>query len=128
MDSVGVKLLAPALMLAGCAATAPAEFDRTLDSTEPCRQDLRVTDLLERYPGVHVFRHGGDFQVRIRGSLQEPLYVLDGSPLTSRAGGVFSLVNPCEIDAIRVLTDPAQTFILRGAWRKRRSSDHDETA
>lgn len=68
-------------------------------------------DLIEgRFPGVDVRRvAGGGISVRIRGqrsltSGNEPLYVVDGMPITS-AGGVLADLSPHDIRSISVLKD-----------------------
>ena len=60
--------------------------------------------------------------LRIRGtsswtSAVEPLYVVDGTPLTSGFGGPLSGINKSDIETIRVLKDAASTSMygVRGA-------------
>lgn len=76
-----------------------------------------ANELVGRYPGVRVYRESSGLHVRIRQSLEEPLYVVDGLPLAPGSGGVLSAVNPCDIEKLQVLSDPADlTFYgLRGA-------------
>jgi TonB-dependent SusC/RagA subfamily outer membrane receptor len=80
--------------------------------------------MLARLPGVRVVHstklHGG-IQVRIRGSSsfqggEEPLFVLDGMPIASGDGQIFS-INPNIIETITVLKDAGATAIYgsRGA-------------
>lgn len=110
-------LLFPVLLLAGCVASAPVQRDTTFSPTGGCRADVVMNDLLGRHPGVRVLREGGGLQLRIRGALQEPLYVLDGQTLSVSPWGARPVVNPCDIQEIRVLSDPADlTFYgLRAA-------------
>jgi TonB-dependent SusC/RagA subfamily outer membrane receptor len=84
----------------------------------------RVEELLEsRFPGVHVFRlAGGGLSVRIRGpgSLLgngEPLYVIDGVPMTADPVLGLSWLNPADIARIDVLKNPPETSLygVRGA-------------
>lgn len=92
------------------------------DATE--RPVSQVAELLEgRAAGVHVLRApGGGVRVRIRGasSLQgssDPLYVIDGVPVSPDPGGTLSFLNPSDISKIEVLKDASATAIYgsRGA-------------
>ena len=105
-----------ALVLAGC-VTPPPEQPNVEVPWNGCRAEDVMHELLGRYPGVKVILEGSVLRVRIRGAREEPLYVVDGQPLAPAGGGVLSAVNPCEIQEIGVLTDPADlTFYgLRGA-------------
>lgn len=76
-----------------------------------------------RFPGVSVTRaDGGGLQIRIRGGSNtfygsdEPLYVVDDTPLPSGSGGIVFL-NPYDIQKIEVLKNPADTGLygIRGA-------------
>lgn len=76
-----------------------------------------------RFPGVSVTSApNGGLQIRIRGGSnsfygsEEPLYVLDETPLPSGTGGVV-FVNPYDIQRIEVLKNPADIAIygIRGA-------------
>jgi TonB-dependent SusC/RagA subfamily outer membrane receptor len=113
--SIPLLLFAP--VLAGCVASAPVQRETDFSVRGGCRAELVIHELLGRYPGVQVKREGSGLRVRIRGALQEPLYVVDAQPLAPASDGVLSAVNPCDIKQIRVLRDPADlTFYgLRGA-------------
>lgn len=73
----------------------------------------RLEELLARIPGVRVVRlASGEFSVRIRGmqsfnGSDEPLFVVDGVPLTSIRGGmsVVAGIPPADIARIDVLKD-----------------------
>jgi TonB-dependent starch-binding outer membrane protein SusC len=76
-----------------------------------------------RFAGVSVTRAaGGGVNVRIRGGANsflgsnEPLYVVDGTPLPSGTGGIVFL-NPYDIETIEVLKNPVDVGIygIRGA-------------
>ena len=75
----------------------------------------RLEELLNRVPGVTVIRvSGGEYSVRIRGSQSfhgsnEPLFVVDGVPLTAFRGGmsVVAGIPPGDIARIDVLKDAA---------------------
>ncbi|MFL5409458.1 MAG: TonB-dependent receptor plug domain-containing protein [Myxococcales bacterium] len=78
--------------------------------------------LQSKSPGVLVSRtEDGGIAVRIRGASSaygsnEPLYVIDDSPVQSGPGGALVGINPHDIESIRVLKDPADTGIygMRG--------------
>ena len=76
-----------------------------------------------RFPGISVQRtNGGGLKILVRGGTssffggEEPLYVLDDTPLPTGTGGVVFL-NPNDIQKIEVLKNPADVGIygLRGA-------------
>jgi TonB-dependent SusC/RagA subfamily outer membrane receptor len=88
-------------------------------------QPRTLIEMLARLPGVRVVQLStlfGGVSVRIRGSgssLQageEPLFVLDGMPIASGSGQIFS-INPNTIESITVLKDAGTTAIYgsRGA-------------
>ena len=83
-----------------------------------------IEQLLEaKIPGIHVTRtSSGAIAIRIRGissfySSNDPLYVIDGTPLDAGPEGALTGVNPYDIESIRVLKDPADIGIygVRGA-------------
>lgn len=82
-----------------------------------------ATLLQGRSSGVEVIvSPDGSFSVRIRGAASfygnpEPLYVIDGMPVTPGPGGALAGIDPYEIESIRVLKNPAETAIygVRGA-------------
>lgn len=70
-----------------------------------------------RFPGVDVVAAGaGGLRIRIRGGAnsflagEEPLYVVDGTPLPAGTGGIVHL-NPYDIETIEVLKNPADIGI-----------------
>jgi TonB-dependent SusC/RagA subfamily outer membrane receptor len=75
----------------------------------------RIEELLNRIPGVQVMRvAGGEYSVRIRGSQSfygsnEPLFVVDGVPLSGIRGGLGAVagIPPGDIARIDVLKDAA---------------------
>ena len=75
-----------------------------------------------KIPGILVTRtSSGAIAIRIRGTSSiygsnDPLYVIDGTPLDAGAGALTGL-NPYDIESIRVLKDPADTGLygVRGA-------------
>ena len=86
------------------------------------RPVARVSDILRgRISGVIVTEGpGGSVQVRIRDANRpgaDPLYVLDGMPVTPDPGGALSWLNPHDIASITILRDAASAAIygMRGA-------------
>jgi TonB-dependent SusC/RagA subfamily outer membrane receptor len=80
--------------------------------------------LMNRSPGVWVGRGpDGSLAVRIRGGSSslygnnEPLYVLDGFPITAGAGGTLPGISPYDIESIKVLKEAADISMYgaRGA-------------
>ena len=63
-----------------------------------------------RISGVTVTRTGDGISVRVRGATsfnmdEQPLYVVDGTPVTAGAGGSLSGISPNDIASIKVLKD-----------------------
>ena len=84
----------------------------------------RVEELLAgRVPGLRVVpTANGGFTVRVRGITTlhgnaEPLYIIDGMPVTLQPGEGLNWLDPAEILRIDVLKDPAETSVygVRGA-------------
>lgn len=78
--------------------------------------------LIGRAAGVQVIETPDGFALRIRGrnSLlldEEPLYVVDGVPVTPGPGGSINFLNPKDVEQIEVLKDASATAIygMRGA-------------
>jgi TonB-dependent SusC/RagA subfamily outer membrane receptor len=69
--------------------------------------------LAAKVPGVIISRTpDGGLAVRIRGNSSinansEPLYVIDGLPITPGPGGALLGINPHDIESIEVLKDAA---------------------
>ncbi len=99
------------------ASTVSAEEIARSASDQPIERVLQG-----RVSGVTVQRvDGGGISVRIRGASSfygdsEPLYVLDGVPITAGPGGALTGLNPYDIESIQVLKNPADTAIygIRG--------------
>lgn len=81
------------------------------------------TLLQGRTAGVHVAMNpNGSLVVRIRGASSfyassDPLYVIDGTPITPGPGGALAGLNPYDIESIKVLKYPHETALygVRGA-------------
>jgi TonB-dependent SusC/RagA subfamily outer membrane receptor len=103
------------------ASTAPSTV--TSDDIHPAPGDPIEKSLQGRISGVIVTTAAdGGISVRIRGQSSfsgnnEPLYVIDGVPITPGPGGSLSGISPNDIESIRVLKDPADLTMYgsRGA-------------
>lgn len=96
----------------------------TLTAEDIARQPGQPIEMVlqGRFAGVEVFKTPGGIAVRIRGTSSfygsnEPLYVLDGTPIQPGPYGTLSGINPHDIASIEVLKDPVQTAMygIRGA-------------
>ena len=83
-----------------------------------------IEQILEgRISGVTVARTAdGGISVRVRGvssfsQSNEPLYIVDGTPITPGPNGSLSGISPYDIESIKVLKDPASLTMYgsRGA-------------
>jgi TonB-dependent starch-binding outer membrane protein SusC len=98
---------------------------RSLGPAEIARLRVkRVEELLAgRVPGLRVLpTPNGGFTIRVRGTTTvqgsaEPLYIIDGMPVTLLPGEGLNWLDPAEILRIEVLKDPAETSMygVRGA-------------
>ena len=121
-----VLVLLPLSALLGCARgvseTEPAPSAST-DTLATAAGGKSIESLFQgRFPGVTVTRtDNGGLQIRIRGGnntlmgSDEPLYVVDDTPLPAGTGGILFL-NPYDIERIEVLKNPDDTAIygIRG--------------
>lgn len=140
MTSFSRTTLLPAVLLAGLlggcarpgqraptsATPPPAPPRRAAVTSEDIARSLSEPIemvLLGRFPGVLVTRTAsGGVSVRIRGvssfyGSNEPLYVIDGTPIAPGPNGALSGINPYDIASIEVLKDPVDTALygVRGA-------------
>jgi TonB-dependent SusC/RagA subfamily outer membrane receptor len=125
-----------AVLLAACARSTNPQTDAV--PAAPRREGAAITAeeiqqspgdpieklLMNKSPGVWVGRApDGGLAVRIRGGTSsvygnnEPLYILDGSPIEAGPGGSLSGVNPYDIESIKVLKEAADITMygVRGA-------------
>ena len=106
--------------------TSPEPARPEADTSASVRnRDGKTTENLfvGRFPGVNVTTGpNGGIQIRIRGgsgsgyTSDEPLYVVDETPLPSGTGGII-MVSPNDIERIEVLKNPADIAVYgsRGA-------------
>ena len=123
------RVLPAAVLVATIAACAHGQRDAaqtpapsppspsTVTSEEIARQpNVSLEQLIAgRVAGVRVVRApGGGISVQIRGRSSlvlsnEPLFVVDGVPITPGPNGTLSWLNPQDIASIEVLKDAAST-------------------
>jgi TonB-dependent SusC/RagA subfamily outer membrane receptor len=104
-------------------APAAPSADITSDDIQRAPGQPIEEILKGRVAGVTVTRAGdGGIAVRIRGATSiygsnEPLYVLDGIPITPGPGGSLTGIDPYDIESIEVLKNPSDTALygMRGA-------------
>lgn len=105
------------------ASSNSASLDEITDEDiEQSPAETNLQELLEgRVAGVQVLQQGNGIAVRIRGTSSingsnEPLYVVDGVPLTTGPGGVLA-INPYDVKSIEVLKRASETayYGVRGA-------------
>ena len=120
-----------AVLVAGCQSSR-----RATETAAPDPSSDVTSEDIERAPGQSIEEHlrgrvagvsvnrtaDGGIAVRIRGATSfygssEPLYVLDGVPITPGPGGSLTGIDPYDIESIQVLKDPADTALygMRGA-------------
>lgn len=93
-----------------------ADIERSPD--QPIEKVLQA-----KVPGVLITRTpDGGIAVQIRGAStiygdQQPLYVIDGVPISPGPDGGLTGINPYDIESIEVLKSPAETAMygIRGA-------------
>ena len=110
-------LIILALLLAGCASSAPRDQDIRSNTRAASLEDLLDDEILRRFPGVRMYRDGEGIHIRIRGSLKAPLYIVDGMPLAPTPSGALWGISPHDIESIEVVRDLARLsyYGMRGA-------------
>jgi len=80
-----------------------------------------LTEYLKRIPGLNVAGEGANARVTIRGrssltNQEEPLFVIDGTPINGGLSQASSFVSVPNIKSVRVLTSPTETTMygIRG--------------
>lgn len=102
------------------APAAPAVTGEDIERTPSVPVEELVTN---KFPGVWISRTAdGSLSIRIRGatSMQgsnEPLYIIDGTPIQPGPNGGLTGISPSDIASIQVLKDAAATTMygVRGA-------------
>ncbi len=119
-------LFLPFLFLISCNSTKNVtesnnNFKKTNDFKNP-DQSIDLVEHLRRVAGVQVNGSGANASITIRGinsinASSEPLFVVNGQPLTGGLNATRQLVPIQEIKSIRVLKNPSDTgfYGVRGA-------------
>lgn len=114
------------LLFAGCSSVSsivaeddPARPEGSISDDNETYTSL--ADFLRRVPGVSVTGYGEDVSVRMRGVKSfntgiTPLYIVDGQAVGTSYSQANSLVDPRDIDFVKVLKGPeASTYGIRRA-------------
>ena len=120
-----LSLLSTIFLFAGCASvdnTVSKEGGRPEGSISDEKNYYQnLADYLRKVPGVNVQGNGNNAYVTIRGvnsfnSGNTPLYVIDGQAVGNSYSQANNILNPTDIDYVRVLKGPdAAIYGVRGA-------------
>ena len=105
------------------AGNSPAGTIVTSDDLDRTPVESIERALAAKVPGVYISHTAdGSIAIRIRGNSSitgsnEPLYVIDGTPVNAGPGGSLTGVNPKDIASIEVIKDAVGTsfYGVRGA-------------
>lgn len=123
-STILLSILTLSLLFTGCSSTGGSvsnsgnEDDRISNEKDYYRS---LADYLTKVPGVNVSGSGDNAYVTIRGissfqSGNTPLYVVDGQTVGNSYSQANNMVNPQDIDYVRVLKGPdASMYGVRGA-------------
>jgi iron complex outermembrane receptor protein len=122
-----VSVVAVAELAAGCAQgtsrhePTPQPAVTAQDLERNASQSIEQV-LQAKYPGVQITRTGDGVAIQLRGpgsfySSGAALYVIDDVPMPSGRAGSLTLINPYDIESIRVLKNPEDIGIygIRGS-------------
>ncbi len=119
-----LPVLALSLLFAGCSSTSNTVANSSDDDGRISNEKdyyRSLADYLTKVPGVNVRGSGDNAYVTIRGvssfsSGNTPLYVVDGQAVGNNYSRANNMVNPQDIDYVRVLKGPdAAIYGVRGA-------------
>jgi len=91
------------------------------NTDERGRRVTQLAQLFEGQPGVQVIHTADGFRLQIRGihsfvGSNDPLFVLDGTPLQTGPSGITSFINPNDVARIDILKGAAASIYgTRGA-------------
>ena len=124
----GALCLAVLSVTAGCASSnqqRPPADNKTLTAEEIAKHGHEPIEIMlqRKFTGIAVHRNeDGEITLSIRGMAttggapKEPLYVINDMEVDPRGRGLESLVNPYEIESIKVLRGPeAAIYGVRGS-------------
>ncbi|NBC65176.1 MAG: TonB-dependent receptor plug domain-containing protein [Bacteroidetes bacterium] len=119
-----LPIVALSLMFAACSSTGSSTSNNTDNDGRISNENdyyRSLADYLTKVPGVNVRGSGENAYVTIRGissfqSGNTPLYVVDGQAIGNSYSRANNIVNPQDIDYVRVLKGPdAAIYGVRGA-------------
>lgn len=97
------------LILAGCGGAGQATQGNTASRINDVDPNIPLTDQILRLPGVYLNEQG---QLRIRGSTQPPLLVVDGMQAMTAE---LRSINPADVEEVEILKGPETSIYgLRG--------------
>lgn len=119
-------ILCISFMNTGCSTTGKPVAGENSENPQGTVSDNKdyytsLADFLRRIPGVSVTGSGENVFVRMRGVNSfntgvTPLYVIDGQAVGTSYSQTNSMVDPRDIDYVKVLKGPeASTYGIRGA-------------
>lgn len=110
--------LAAVFVLAACGSTSSSTSGTSAEAPEASGvgdNEVAAPEVaLRRFPGVEVREVRGGVEIRVRGDTsfmadQEPLFVVDGSPVSPGPGGSLVGIRRADIVDIRVLKSASET-------------------
>lgn len=119
-----LSILSLSLSFGGCSSTGNTVSNNGNDDGRISNENdyyRSLADYLRKVPGVNVNGSGENAYVTIRGvssfqSGNSPLYVVDGQAVGTSYSQANNMVNPQDIDYVRVLKGPDATIYgVRGA-------------
>jgi TonB-dependent SusC/RagA subfamily outer membrane receptor len=119
-----LSIITLSLLFAGCSSTGNSASTNEEDDGRISNENdyyRSLADYLTKVPGVNVRGSGDNAYVTIRGissfqSGNTPLYVIDGQTVGNNYSQANNMVNPQDIDYVRVLKGPdAAIYGVRGA-------------
>ena len=123
-----VRLALAIIGVSACASSGrqsapPDNKTLTAEEMEKHAHEPIEVMLQRKFPGVQVLRNAdGDITLQIRGMTsatgqpKQPLYIVDDMERDPGSGGLESIVNPYDIDSIKVLRGPETAIYgVRGA-------------
>lgn len=121
-----LSVLSIAILYTGCSSTGNQIADENNEKTERGISDAKdhytsLADFLRRVPGVSIRGSGENVFVRMRGVNSfntgvTPLYVIDGQAVGNSYSQANSMVDPRDIDYVKVLKGPeTSSYGMRGA-------------
>lgn len=124
-NAIILTILGLSVWFTACSSVGSSVSDEN-GSTERNVSDSKdyytsLADFLRRMPGVSVTGSGENVQVRMRGVNSfntgvTPLYVIDGQSVGTSYSQANSMVDPRDIDYVKVLKGPeVSTYGMRGA-------------